>query len=33
MENDQFTGPGDDYEHGGAAYTITQWGFEMLEEA
>jgi hypothetical protein len=33
VEDDQFTGPVGDYEHGGAAYTITRRGFEMLEDA
>lgn len=33
VEDDQFTGPVGDYEHGGAAYRITRRGFEMLEEA
>lgn len=33
MEKDQFTDPVGDYEHGGAAYTIIRWGFEMLEAA
>lgn len=33
VEDDQFTGPVGDYEHGGAAYRISRRGFEMLEEA